>query len=93
MNKRQTDIKCPCCENRITVVWLPGTPGDRTHPGDPPEITYIEGCECQQYIDHLYTKVPLTGPEGTRGISYQGALEDYDSEVWERIGDFNDRLW
>lgn len=55
------DIDCPVCQNRVTAYVIPGEeavyyPNEKAHPGSPPELDFVEGCECIEAVEHFYRK-------------------------------------
>lgn len=48
-------VTCPCCGYEIDVLYDPGLPAvyypnDKAHPGDPPSIASVRGCDCWDYL-------------------------------------------
>jgi len=78
------DIKCPCCENDITITIDPGEkatlyPPDNAHPGMPPSIDSIEGCECWHYITNFKTRQGLPAEEDYDERLFTRAYRDFDA--------------
>ena len=72
-------VDCPCCGNPIEVEVEPGEdpvyyPNDKAHPGAPPSIGALEGCECWDTLDFFVKK-----------SNGQAGWDWYEDALWDRI--------
>lgn len=82
MTRYSATIDCPCCENEVVVLYIPGEepvyyPNELAHPGSLPDLDDIEGCECWETFQHVQ-KIRL----GLRDVS---GHEWYVYKVFDRI--------